>query len=88
MEKYKIIKKLGEGAYGIVLKCVNTETNELVAIKKMKTKSSSWDESLNMREIKALRKLNSHNGLVKIKEMTRKNDELNIVFEYCERNLF
>ena len=54
----------------------------------MKSKSTSWDECLNMREIKALKKLNAHNGLVKIKEMTRKNDEVNIVFEYCERNLY
>ena len=36
MEKYQLIKKLGEGAYGIVVKCVNTQTKELVAIKKMK----------------------------------------------------
>ena len=88
MEKYKVLKKLGEGTFGTVIKCVNTETNELVAIKKMKGKSGSWDECLNLREIKALRKLNNHPNLIKIKEMTRKGDELNIVFEYCERSLF
>jgi serine/threonine protein kinase len=36
MDKYQVIKKLGEGAYGVVVKCVNTQTQELVAIKKMK----------------------------------------------------
>jgi serine/threonine protein kinase len=36
MEKYKIVKKLGEGAFGVVVKCVNTQNQELVAIKKMK----------------------------------------------------
>lgn len=36
MEKYQFVKKLGEGAYGTVIKCVNNNTQELVAIKKMK----------------------------------------------------
>ena len=88
MEKYKFIKKLGEGAFGIVTKQVNTDTNEVVAIKKMKGKASSWEECLNMREVKALRKLNQNPNVIKIKEMIRKNDEVNIVFEYCERNLY
>ena len=54
----------------------------------MKGKFISWDECLNMREIKALKKLNNHQNIIKIKEMTKKNDELNIVFEYCDKNLF
>ena len=41
-----------------------------------------------MKEIKALRKLNKHPNVIKIKEMIRKNDEAHIVFEFCERNLF
>lgn len=36
MEKYKVIKQLGEGAYGVVVKCLNQETQEIVAIKRMK----------------------------------------------------
>ena len=36
MDKYKLIKRLGEGTFGIVTKCVNTQTNEIVAIKRIK----------------------------------------------------
>lgn len=36
MDKYKAIKQLGEGAYGIVTKCLNSDTQELVAIKRLK----------------------------------------------------
>lgn len=51
MEKYKIVKKLGEGAFGIVVKCINQQTQELVAIKKMKGQYAQWDECLNMPEV-------------------------------------
>ena len=34
--KYEVLCVVGEGAYGIVYKCRNKETNEIVAIKKFK----------------------------------------------------
>ena len=43
MEKYKITKVLGDGAFGTVFQAVNNKTNEIVAIKKIKQKYSSWD---------------------------------------------
>jgi len=36
MQKYEILGIIGEGAYGVVLRCRNTETKEIVAIKKFK----------------------------------------------------
>lgn len=36
MNKYEILGVVGEGAYGVVLKCKNKETNEIIAIKKFK----------------------------------------------------
>lgn len=36
MDKYKIIKNMGEGSFGQVFKAVNNSTNEIVAIKKLK----------------------------------------------------
>ena len=71
MEKYKIINQLGEGTFGKVYKAVNTSTNELVAIKKLKT-SITWDEALSMNEIKSLKALNNHPNVIKIIEMIRK----------------
>jgi protein kinase len=90
MEKYKIIKKLGEGAFGVVVKAVNTNTNQLVAIKKMKGDMADWQKCIEMPEVKALQKLNSSQFIVKILEMVhnKKEQEVNIVFEYCEKNLY
>lgn len=36
MEKFKEIKKIGDGSFGIVIKAQDITTQELVAIKKMK----------------------------------------------------
>src|SRR5687767_12577128 len=87
MEKYKIQKTLGDEAFGVVFKAVNIKTNEVVAIKKMKRKFENWDECKNLREIKSLMKLN-HDCIIKLKEVLRVNDELHLVFEYLEENLF
>lgn len=40
MNKFEVLKVIGEGAYGIVLKCKNIQTGELVAIKKFKESDS------------------------------------------------
>jgi serine/threonine protein kinase len=36
MNKYEVLSVVGEGAYGVVLKCRNRDTGEIVAIKKFK----------------------------------------------------
>ena len=83
MEKFKVIKKLGDGAFGAVIKAINTQTKEEVAIKQMKSKFNSWDECINLREIKCLRKFN-HPNLIKLKEVVKQKDELNMIFEYFD----
>lgn len=81
------MRQLGDGTYGSVWKAINNDTQEVVAIKKMKRKFYSWDECMNLREVKSLRKLN-HPNIVKLKEVIRENDELYFVFEYMEYNLY
>lgn len=87
MDKYKIIKTLGDGTYGSVVQATNKSSNEIVAIKKMKKKFYSWEECMALREIKSLRKLN-HANIVKLKEVIRVNDDLYFVFEYMEQNVY
>ena len=53
----------------------------------MKRKYISWDECMSLREIKCLRKLN-HPNLIKLKEVIKLNDELNLVFEYLDKNVY
>lgn len=47
----------------------------------MKRKYKSWDECINLREVKSLRKMN-HPCIIKLKEVIREDDDLHFVFEY------
>ncbi|XP_058222049.1 cyclin-dependent kinase F-4 isoform X2 [Rhododendron vialii] len=87
MERYKIIKEVGDGTFGTVWRAINKQSGEVVAIKKMKRKYYSWEECINLREVKSLRKMN-HPNIVKLKEVIRENDILYFVFEYMECNLY
>ncbi|QDZ24488.1 cyclin-dependent kinase [Chloropicon primus] len=87
MNKYEIMGVVGEGAYGVVLKCRNKETQEIVAIKKFK--EGDDDESVRkttLREVKMLRNLRQEN-IVFLKEAFRRKTKLFLVFEYMEKNL-
>ncbi|XVE99949.1 hypothetical protein REPUB_Repub03eG0244200 [Reevesia pubescens] len=87
MERYKLIKEVGDGTFGSVWRAINKHSGEVVAIKKMKKKYYSWEECVNLREVKSLRRMN-HPNIVKLKEVIRENDILYFVFEYMECNLY
>lgn len=87
MERYKLIKEVGDGTFGSVWRAINKQSGEVVAIKKMKKKYYSWEECVNLREVKSLRKMN-HPNIVKLREVIRENDILYFVFEYMECNLY
>ncbi|KAF8107599.1 hypothetical protein N665_0119s0063 [Sinapis alba] len=87
MDRYKLIKEVGDGTFGTVWRGINKQTGEVVAIKKMKKKYFSWDECINLREVKSLRRMN-HPNIVKLKEVIREHDILYFVFEYMECNLY
>ena len=87
MENYEILNEIDEGAFGIVEMARNKTTLEIVAIKKIKRKFNTWDECENLREIKSLKKL-KHPNIIKLKEYFRFQQELFLVFEYAQTNLF
>ncbi|GAQ88963.1 Serine Threonine protein kinase [Klebsormidium nitens] len=87
MNKYEVLGVVGEGAYGVVLKCKNKETGEIVAVKKFK--EGDDDEIVRkttLREVKMLRMLRQDN-IVDLKEAFRRKGKLYLVFEYVPKNL-
>jgi len=86
MDQYKVIKELGCGTYGMVRREIKRSTNEIVAIKELRNKYYSWDECMNLPEVKSLRKMN-HPNIVKLNEVIRENNHLYFSFEYMDCNL-
>jgi len=87
MNKYDVLGVVGEGAYGVVLKCRNKDTGEVVAIKKFK--ESEEDEVVRkttLREVKLLR-IMRHENIVQLKEAFRRKGKLYLVFEFVEKSM-
>ncbi len=87
MDNYKVLKVIGDGTYGSVMKAVNVQTGEVVAIKKMKKKFYKWDACVELKEIKSLIKL-SHPNIVRLIEVIKERNELHFVFEFLDVNVF
>jgi serine/threonine protein kinase len=81
------LDKLGEGTYGLVFKARNTETGEIVALKKIKLeKEDDGVPSTAIREISLLKGI-KHPNVVELKEVIYQDDNLYLIFEYCEYDL-
>ena len=86
MKRFEELEVVGDGAFGTVTKCRDRETGELVAIKRMKKRFSSFDECLQLKEVKSLRKI-KHINVVKLLQVFRENEYLYLVFELMGKSL-
>ncbi|XP_076840113.1 cyclin-dependent kinase-like 5 isoform X2 [Brachyhypopomus gauderio] len=87
MNKFEVLGIVGEGAYGVVLKCRHKDTNEIVAIKKFKDSEENEEvKETTLRELKMLRTLKQEN-IVELKDAFRRRGKLYLVFEYVEKNM-
>ena len=84
--QYEVIGVVGEGAYGIVMKCRNKESGEIVAIKKFKDNEEDIIQKSMLRELKVLKSV-KHENIVAFKECFKRKGKLYLVFEYIEKNL-
>ncbi|XP_050664211.1 cyclin-dependent kinase-like 4 isoform X1 [Leptidea sinapis] len=87
MERYEKLAKLGEGSYGLVYKCRNRDTGEIVAIKKfVENEDDPLIRKIALREIRMLKNL-KHPNLVNLLEVFRRKRKLHLVFEYCDHTV-
>ncbi|XP_072819129.1 cyclin-dependent kinase-like 1 isoform X4 [Vicugna pacos] len=87
MEKYEKIGKIGEGSYGVVFKCRNRDTGQIVAIKRfLESEDDPVIRKIALREIRMLKQL-KHPNLVSLIEVFRRKRRLHLVFEYCDHTV-
>ena len=83
-QKYKIINKTGEGAYGSVFSAINIHTGVKIAMKKiLKIKENKVDDMEIKNEFDILKKLD-HPNIVKIFEFYDSNSNYYIITEFCK----
>lgn len=94
MKNYEVIDLVGRGSYGVVVKAVEIETKQLVAIKKILIPHEQCmvnDRKKFLREISILTKI-QHPNLVKLKELDveirKDNNFAYLVFEYLQSDLW
>ncbi|XP_030340766.1 cyclin-dependent kinase-like 1 isoform X2 [Strigops habroptila] len=87
MERYEKLGKVGEGSYGVVFKCRNKDTGQIVAIKKfLESEEDPVIRKIALREIRMLKQL-KHPNLVNLLEVFRRKRRLHLVFEYCDHTV-
>lgn len=89
-KRYEVIKHLGEGQFANVYKAKDTETNEFVAIKKIKLGSrAEAKDGINrtaLREIKLLKEL-KHENIICLRDVIGHRTSIQLVFDFMETDL-
>ncbi|XP_038060150.1 cyclin-dependent kinase-like 4 isoform X2 [Patiria miniata] len=87
MEKYENLGLVGEGSYGMVMKCRHKETNQTVAIKKfIESEDDKMVKKIALREVRMLKQLR-HENLVNLIEVFRRKKRLYLVFEFVDHTI-
>lgn len=87
MDCYEKIGVLGEGTYGMVMKCRHKETGQIVAIKKFKeSEDDAQIRKTAMREVRVLKQLKNDN-IVNLLEVFRRKNRLYLIFEHVDRTI-
>ncbi|NXJ13150.1 CDKL2 protein, partial [Odontophorus gujanensis] len=87
MEKYQVLGLIGEGSYGVVSRCRNKESGQVVAVKKfLGSVDNAAVRKIAVREIKLLKQLR-HENLVNLLEVYKKKKRWYLVFEFVDHTV-
>lgn len=89
VEEFEKLNRLGEGTYGTVYRARDTETGNIVALKKViiHNEKDGCPRS-SLREIRLLKRLR-HRNIIELQEVAcgRQLGSIFLVFEYCEHDI-
>ena len=85
--RYEKLAKIGEGAYGVVYKAKDKQTDTLTALKRIRLDAEEEGVPCTaIREISLLKELR-HDNIVRLLDVVYSEHRLTIVFEYLDQDL-
>jgi cyclin-dependent kinase len=85
--RYEKLMKIGEGAYGVVYKALDRQTETLTALKRIRLDAEEEGVPCTaIREISLLKELR-HDNIVRLLDVVYSEHKLTIVFEYLDHDL-
>lgn len=91
LKRFSILKKIGQGAYGVVFKSQDRKTKEIIALKKLYDAfRNDTDSQRTFREVMLLQELNGHENIIRLLNVIKaqNNMDLYLIFEYMESDLY
>ena len=83
--KYKVVKKLGQGAFGSAFKVLNTEDQKEYVLKEINLSDNPEENAQTENEGRLLAKINSEH-VVRFYDSFIENNKYYLVMEYCDSN--
>ncbi|KAK9161321.1 hypothetical protein Syun_007662 [Stephania yunnanensis] len=84
---FEMKDKLDERSFGSVWRATNKRNTEIATIKFLKYHNISWEQCMNMIEIKSLVNLGHHPNIVHLKEVFMENNNAYLIFENMDCSL-
>ncbi|KAI7871226.1 kinase-like domain-containing protein [Spinellus fusiger] len=89
VEDFKKLNRVGEGTYGVVYRVIDTQSNQVVALKKIRMERETDGMPISsLREISILKRMR-HPNIVNVTDVAvgPKLESIFLVMEYCEQDL-
>jgi len=89
LKKYEFVQKVGKGAYGVVWKVIDKQTQDVIALKKIfDAFQNATDAQRTFREIMYLQRMDHENIIQLLYVMKAENNrDIYLAFEYMETDL-
>ncbi|KAI9027152.1 kinase-like domain-containing protein [Phycomyces nitens] len=84
LERYKLIKKLGDGAFSNVFKALDTQTQENVAVKVVRKFELNRQQRASVLKEAQIMRTTSHPSIVELKNFIETEDHFFLVLELCQ----